>query len=215
LTRSALLAVLAAGVVLAGQASAQKAETRIAGRWKLNVQRSDKLPSADQDQGAFGAQWGGGPPRPPAGDPAPEGERGTGENRGRRPTGMRFSGMSDLTLRMEARHPPQELVIELTDSSAIITDEDGLGQVLPTDGRKLEEITGGSRKLRTQARWKDGDLRVEKQVSGTDTKLRLTFRYDEITTRLTLLVLLETGRDAPSEVRLVYDRIEAEPTPPT
>lgn len=127
---------------------------------------------------------------------------------------MRFSGMSDLTLRMEARHPPQELLIELTDSSAIVTDENGLGQVLPTDGRKLEEITGGSRKLKTQARWKDGDLRVEKQVSGTDTKLRLTFRYDEITTRLTLLVMLETGRDAPSEVRLVYDRIEDGTTPP-
>ena len=209
-----LLAILALGCLVPGRSWAQKAEPRIAGHWKLNLQRSDKLQTADQDLGPYATQWGGQPPMPPARDSAPEGERGTGESGRRPPGGMRFSGMSDMTLRMEARRPPQELTIELTDSSAIITDENGLGQVLPTNGQKLEEITAGSRKLKTQARWKDGDLRVEKQVSGTDTKLRLTFRYDPVTTRLTLLVWLATGRDLPSEVRLVYDRLESEADTP-
>jgi hypothetical protein len=209
LKRNAFLAVLATACLVAGQAWAQKVETRIAGRWKLNQQRSDKLPPADQMPGAFGTQWGGQPPRPPAGDPPEGGEKGAEATRERRQGGMRFSGMSDMALRMEARNPPQELTIELTDSTASITDENGLGQEWPTDGRKVEEPTGGARTLKTQAGWKDGDLRVEKQVSGTDTKLRLTFRYDQVTTRLTLLIRLETGRDMPAEIRLVYDRIEA------
>lgn len=204
-----VLAIILAGLVFATQGHAQKTQPAIAGHWKLNQQRSDKLPESLREAGGLGT-WGGPPSAPPAGDPREEGEG----NARRPPSGARFRGGSDLGLLLEARRPPTELLIELTDTSATITDQDGRGQVLPTNGRRVEELTASSRTLRTKAEWKDRDLRIEKQVSGTDTRLRYTFRYDEITRRLTLLVRLETARAMPTEVRLVYDRAEPGDTPP-
>jgi hypothetical protein len=116
--------------------------------------------------------------------------------------------MPDVALRMEARQPSRQFRIELTDTSAAITDDEGRSQLFPTNGRRLEEVTGAGRKLRTEARWKDGDLEVAKEVSGGGTRLRYTYRYDRVTRRMTLLLRLETGRGEPTEVRLVYDRAE-------
>lgn len=193
---------------LAGPINAQDIQPALAGRWQINLQRSDKLPET-LSGGQLGP-WGRTPVAPPSGDPPPDRE--AGAPRGR--SGARFRGGSDAGLLLEARRPPQELLIELGDTAVTITDETGRGQVLPTNGRRLEEIAAGSRKLQTRAEWKDGDIRVEKRVSGTDTRLRYTFRFDEVTGRLTLLLRLETGRAEPTEVRLVYDRVQDGDKPP-
>ena len=111
----------------------------------------------------------------------------------------------------EALRPAEHLGLDLTDSTVTITAGDQGSQLLPTDGRKVEEITSDDRKIETRARWKDGSLRIERSVGGA-------FQVTDVYTLSWSGNRLEDTRaversDRPGatlQLRLIYDREQAD-----
>jgi hypothetical protein len=93
----------------------------LAGRWKYNEARSDRLRDKLPPDPYFGTM-----PSPTRGRPT--GERDSVGNHGRRSPQGRPPGpgiVGETGLIQAIRQPPEELLIELTDSTVTFTDDNG------------------------------------------------------------------------------------------
>ncbi len=193
--------------VLAGQIRVKE----LAGRWKYNEARSDRLRDKLPADPYFGTMPPSTPGRP-AGEPDSAGNQGGRRSPQRRPPGPGIVGETGLI--QAIRQPPEELLIELTDSTVTFTDDNGQTRTRRTDGKKVIEEIGGVR-MERKVRWDDGDLVMEDKVKDGGL-LKTTFRYDRVLRRMTVLAVY-SGPRYPTivELRRVYDRIlEEGPAPP-
>ena len=195
------------GPARSAAAQGKTARPDLAGTWKYNTLRSDRIEEKLQILDPFARGPGGpvgGPP--PGGQPEGAQPRGGGSP-GRMPYG-RSGGMPDQNFMMDLRHPPQTLTLVLTDTSVAVEDDAGHALHLPVNGKKIRETTPSGTRIDRSAGWKkDGDLVVIEKSSG-GTTLRRTCRLDPVTHRLTVLVRFEGDRfPQPVEFRRVYDRV--------
>ena len=183
----------------------------LAGRWKYNEARSDRLRDKLPADPYFSTM-------PPQTAARPGGEPDSGMGQQRRPQQRRPPGpgiVGETGLIQAIRQPPEELLIELTDSTVTFTDDRGQTRTRRTDGKKVTEEIGGVR-MERKVRWDDGDLVMEDKVKDGG-MLRTIFRYDRVLRRMTVLAVY-SGPRYPTvvELRRVYDRIlEEGPAPPT
>jgi hypothetical protein len=211
--------VLLLAVGLPSEGTAQIRTKELAGRWRYNEARSDRLRDKLPPDPYYGTMPQGRPTTPPAGQDSARGQgqgqgqvQGQGRPGARRPPGPGIVGETGIV--QAIRQPPEELLIELTDSTVTFTDDRGQTKTLATDGEKLTEDIGGIR-MERKVRWDDGDLVLEDKVKNGGT-LRTTFRYDRVLKRMTVLAVY-SGPRYPTvvEIRRVYDRIlEEAPVPP-
>jgi hypothetical protein len=208
-------------LALAGCASSGKQETagpapvRFGGLWVLNHNDSELNPqmSGSRGSGSGGGRFGGGEGGEPGGFGGGFGGRRGGRGGGGRggPEGRQGGEEAPGGAMREALRPAEHLGLALTDSTVTITTGDQGSQLLPTDGRKLEETTSDDRKAVTRAHWKDGSLRVERNVAGA-------FQITDVYTlswsgnRLEDVRAVErSDRPGPTmQLRLIYDRDQAD-----
>lgn len=205
-----LLLLLALAAVAPSDLPGQIRVKELAGRWKYNEARSDRLRDKLPPDPYFGTM-----PSTTQGRPTGEGDSMGNQGRRspqRRPPGPGIVGETGLI--QAIRQPPEELLIELTDSTVTFTDDAGQTRTRRTDGKKVTEEVGGIR-MERKVRWDDGDLVMEDKVKDGGL-LKTTFRYDRVLRRMTVLAVY-SGPRYPTivELRRVYDRIlEEGPAPP-
>ena len=207
--KSLLLMVPLLASLSAASLEGQIRTKELAGRWRYNEARSDRLRDKLPPDPYYSTMPPGTEARPPAGrDSAGQQNRSAAR---RRPTGPGIVGETGLV--QAIRQPPTELLVVLTDTTVTFTDDQEQTKTLRTDGKKLTEEIGGVR-MERKVRWDDGDLVMEDKVKDGGS-LRTTFRYDRVLKRMTVLSVY-TGPRFPTVVQLrrVYDRIlEETPAP--
>jgi hypothetical protein len=208
-----LFAVAACSSGGARQESSAPTPVRFGGNWVLDHNDSQLRPHVSGRESGSEGEGG----RLDGGE---RGERGGGfgggfgGGRGGRggPEGQEGGSGPGAAMR-DALQPAEHLLLDLTDSTVMITAGDQASQLLPTDGRKLEETTSDDRKVETRARWKDGGLRVERSVSGAY-QVTDVYTLSWSGNRLEDVRSVErTDRPGPTmELRLIYDRQPADST---
>jgi hypothetical protein len=172
-----------------GPAAAQQ-RPALGGQWKLNAERSDQ-------PGEWGARTGGGgygrglPP-------------GAGRNGGI-PSGGRMEPPPDPTVLLGLMRPVLQIQIRQTDSTVDISDATGQFATYWTDGRKVREPQLVGEDVEIMARWKDGQLQIERKLPAIGT-VKEFYSLDPATRSLVLLVKLSGSRlPRGIEMRRVYD----------
>lgn len=208
--KSLLLLLLTLTAIAPASLPGQIRVKELSGRWKYNEARSDRLRDKLPPDPYFGTM-------PSSTQGGPAAGRDSAGNQGRRSPQRRPPGpglVGETGLIQAIRQPPEELLIELTDSTVTFTDDNGQTRTRRTDGKKVIEEIGGVR-MERKVRWDDGDLVMEDKVKDGGL-LKTTFRYDRVLKRMTVLAVY-SGPRYPTivELRRVYDRIlEAVPVPP-
>jgi hypothetical protein len=204
-----LLSALLAPIPTLG---AQVRTPELAGRWRYNEARSDRLQDKLPPDPYYGSMPQGMPTRPPGGSgDSARGSQGRQQPR-RRPTGPGVVGETGLI--QAIRQPPAILRITLDDTTVTFSDELDQTRTRRTDGKKETEDIGGIR-MERKVFWEKGDLVMEDKVKDGGL-LRTTFRYDRVLKRMTVLARYSGPRyTTVVEIRRVYDRIlEEGPAPP-
>jgi hypothetical protein len=192
------------------------APVRFGGSWVLNRQDSELSPrtSGGRESGYGGGRFGGG-------EGGERGGFGGGFGGGRGGRGGGWGGSEAQEGGQDAQgaavrgalRPAEHLVLDLTDSTVTITAGDEGAQLLPTDGRKVEDVTGDDRRIETRARWKDGSLRIERSLSGAF-KVTDVYTLSWTGNRLEDVRVVERSDrpGATTKLRLIYDRQAADST---
>jgi hypothetical protein len=190
--RTRVWAAMMIVAVLAGLQAPAGAQARpvLAGQWRFNAERSDQ-------PGEWAAQTGGGgygrglPP-------------GAGRNGGI-PSGGRMEPAPDPTVLLGLLRPVLQIQIRQTDSTVDISDATGQFVTYRTDGRKIREPQLVGDDVEIVARWKDGQLQIERKLPSIGT-VKETYWLDRATGSLVLQVKLSGSRlPRGIEMRRVYD----------
>lgn len=152
-----------APVAAEGRPAVAAAAPNLAGRWKLDPEKSDDArkkmrESAGDRRGGGGGPGGRGPMGGPGGGMGGRGGGGMG-GRGRGPGGRAPAGGDDPREAMRAVFaPPSELLITPTEHEIVILEKDGRMRTLHPDGKKYKSEGGNAE---VKARWEGAQLVVE------------------------------------------------------
>ena len=159
----------------------------LAGLWRLDTEKTEQADQAPEARG---------------GAPRPDWNWGPGyggQIRGR-PGPPIDAAMFQTLIR-----PVLQVLIRQTDSTIAISDATGQLTTFRTDGRKVKEPQLAGKDIEIVARWKDGQLQIERKLPDIGT-VRETWFLDPATRELILQVRLSGERfPRPIELRRVYD----------
>ena len=161
--------LIAVGVATAGSAAHAQQRADLSGRWELRDRAAEDAP----EEAA--------PPERPEVAPPP-GREGRPPPR-RAPGGMSEKDRQQIGRLLGMAQAVPSFELQQTDSTLIVTNEDGFSYTVRLDGTRTELTVADSLRIETDARWDDGHLVVEFRPEGGG---KLTERYALADSRLFL-----------------------------